>query len=555
MAIPDPRHPPHRAARAAAALDGPALARAFVAGAAALAEQADAINAINVFPVPDGDTGTNMSMTMRAAAGAARNVAGGTAASVARAAADAALMGAKGNSGVILSQILAGFAAMADATPLEAAALAAALDRGRESAYRLVSMPKEGTILTAIAEAARGARAAAAGGATAEDALAVARDAAQEAVANSPNLLPVLKEAGVVDSGAQGLYVLLAGMVAGLRGERASLSIDGGQIHDAWLAATQRLHRGEGVGYCTEFVVSGAGLDRDALRQAMMTMGESVLVVGGDETLRVHVHAADPQAVFARARALGAVSHEKADDMQAQIDVLANGRHASVAAAVAGIAVVAVAAGDGIEELLRSIGAAAVVHGGQTMNPSAGEIAAAIDATGAGEVIVLPDNANIVLAARQAAAAVAKQGVRAEVLPAVAVPQGIAALVAMNSEATFEENITLMQAALGRVSSAEVTRAVRSTTMDGRDVREGQAIAVIDGRLAVVEDSLDAAVLAAVATMTEGRASPLVTLYYGEGADEAAAEALAASLRSTHDCDVEVVPGGQPHYPYLIGVE
>jgi hypothetical protein len=145
--------------------------------------------------------------------------------------------------------------------------------------------------------------------------------------------------------------------------------------------------------------------------------------------------------------------------------------------------------------------------------------------------------------------------VRAEVLPAVAVPQGIAALVAMNSEATFGENITLMQAALGRVSSAEVTRAVRSTTMDGRDVREGQAIAVIDGRLAVVEDSLDAAVLAAVATMTEGRASPLVTLYYGEGADEAAAEALAASLRSTHDCDVEVVPGGQPHYPYLIGVE
>ncbi|MGH7622783.1 MAG: DAK2 domain-containing protein, partial [Gemmatimonadaceae bacterium] len=321
MPQPPPRQTPGSAAsRLEGAIDGPALARALAGGAAALAEQADAINVINVFPVPDGDTGTNLSMTMRTAAAAATHAAPVTPLEVARAAADAALMGAKGNSGVILSQILAGFAAIPDAPELDAGALAEALGRGRDAAYRLISEPREGTILTAIAEAARGAGAAATAGASAEAALAAAAEAARAAVANSPNLLPVLKDAGVVDSGAQGLYVLLEGMLRALRGESASVSIDHGQIDATWLAATQRLHGSEGAGFCTEFVVRGAGLDREAIRQTLATMGGSLLVVGGGETVRVHVHAPDPQPVFAYARTLGEVSQEKAEDMQAQMD-------------------------------------------------------------------------------------------------------------------------------------------------------------------------------------------------------------------------------------------
>ncbi len=552
MATPRPQDPPEAAARPRA-IDGPALARAFAGGSATLAQQADAINVINVFPVPDGDTGTNMAMTMRATAAAAAYAASGSAHDVARAAADAALMGAKGNSGVILSQILTGFAAAPPDAVLDAHELARALERGRQAAYRVVSAPKEGTILTAITAAARAARRCADDGGAADAAFAAAVGAARDAVADSPNLLPVLKEAGVVDSGAQGLYVMLEGMLRALRGEPLTVHLDGGgHIDESWLHATRRLHDGAGAGYCTEFVVSGRSLDREAIRMVLAEMGESVLVVGGDGMVRAHVHTADPQGAFAYARTLGTVSHEKADDMQAQIDALAARPAARAASRPGAFAVVAVAAGDGIEELLRSIGAAAVVRGGQTMNPSAGEIADAIAATGAPAVIVLPDNKNVVMAARQAAGAVPAC---VAVLPAFSVPQGVAALVAMNTDLSFDENIAAMEAAMAHLATAEVTRAVRATTIGGRTVAAGQAIGIIDGRLEIAEESIERAVLSAVARMVVGRDAPLVSLYYGEGADEASAEALASDLRAEHGCEVEVLRGGQPHYAYLIGVD
>jgi DAK2 domain fusion protein YloV len=370
----------------------------------------------------------------------------------------------------------------------------------------------------------------------------------------------LLKEAGVVDSGAQGLYVVLDGMLRTLRGEALTVSLEGGHIDETWLRARERLHGDEGEGFCTEFVVRGEGIDREALRAALTEMGESVLVVGDAHLLRAHLHTHDPQAAFAHARGIGEVSHEKADDMQAQMGALAaRGNHVAPAAPEAGVrlAVVAVGAGDGIEALLRSIGAAAVVSGGQTMNPSAGDIAAAIEATGAREVIVLPDNRNIILAAEQAAEALrGRDGARRiAVVPTRSVPQGVAALVALNIEAPFDDNVAAMQRAAEAIASAEVTRAVRTATVDGHGVREGQAIAMIDGRLDVVEESIEAAVRAAAARMVAGRTSPLITLYRGEGADVAGAEALADELRSAHGCEVEVVDGGQPHYPYFIGVD
>ena len=551
----EPRTPAREARTRIHALDGEALARAFAGGAEALRRQADAIDAINVFPVPDGDTGTNMLSTMRAAVEEVARADAHDAAGVTRAAAQGALMGAKGNSGVILSQILAGLAEAAPEGAIGGAALAAGLAAGRAKAYAVVSSPREGTILTAIASAADAARdAAGAADAAAEGVLAAAVDACEAAVARTPDLLPVLKEAGVVDSGAQGLFILLEGMLHALRGEAQAAHEGGfGAIDITWLAATQQVHAhgGETSGYCTEFVVAGEGLDPDAIRARLRGVGESVLVIGGGDVARVHVHTHDPEAALAYGRSLGTLRHEKVDDMEAQFRALA-ARRTSEATPVEGVAVVAVASGEGLQELLRSLGAV-VVHGGPTMNPSAGAIRAAIETTEARDVIVLPNDKNIVLAAKLALDGWSGRNVR--VVETTSVPQGVAAAIALNNDATLDENIEEMTAAARSVRTAEITRAARETTLQGRAIRAGQPIGIIDNELRAVEETIGDAVRACVAAMIEGRAGAIVTLYAGEGVREDEASALADELRTAHGCDVEVVMGGQPHYPYIVGVE
>lgn len=553
--------PPNEAETASAALtviDGPALTRAFAAGAAALRLQAEALNAINVFPVPDGDTGTNMSLTMSAAAAIVEASGATTAAGVAKEAAQASLMSAKGNSGVILSQILAGFAAAVTGDTIDARTLADALDCARAAAYRVVSNPREGTILTGATGAAEAAAIAACDRATADAVLAAAVEGARDAVARTPDLLPVLKEAGVVDAGAQGLFVLLDGMLRGLRGEAIDDAPAGyGTIDASWLSAREQLHReGAQAGFCTEFVIQAdpterAPLDPAAIRAHLQSLGDSLLVVGDSDLVRVHVHTAAPGDALAYARTLGSVSHEKADDMERQFAALAARRHDGAAKRTGGLAVVAVGAGDGIEDLFRSLGAAQIVRGGQTMNPSAGDIRAAIDATGASDVIVLPNNKNIILAAQLAAKDLA--GVR--VIPSRSIPQGIAALVAMNPEGALDDNIAAMDEAIAAVRTGEVTLAARATQVHGKAIAEGQPIGLIDGDLVVAEATIAGAVRSCVAIMIEGRDAPLVTLYAGEGEDAATAEAIADALRREFKFEVEVVVGGQPHYPYLIGVE
>jgi hypothetical protein len=546
------------AARAVAVIDGPALARAFAGGAAALRRQAEALNAINVFPVPDGDTGTNMSLTMSAASTTAAEAAATPVATVANEAAQAMVMSAKGNSGVILSQIIGGFVGPEALEVLDATALAEALERGRAAAYRVVSNPKEGTILTSITAAAQGAARAAGDGVTADAALAAAVEGAREAVARTPDLLPVLKEAGVVDAGAQGLFVLLDGMLRALRGEVIADAPESfGTIDEAWLGAREQLH-GDGAqaGFCTEFVIEAdparAALDPAAIREHLQAMGDSLLVIGDSGLVRVHLHSAVPDDAMAYARTLGALSHEKADDMERQFAALAARSHGEGAKRTDGLAVIAIGAGDGIAELLRSIGAADVVRGGQTMNPSAGDIRAAIEATGASDVIVLPNNKNVVLAAELAAK---DRGAHVRVIPSRSIPQGVAALVAMNPEASFDENVAAMEEAVASVRTGEITRAARATTMNGMAISEGQPIGLVDGELLMAEATVAAAARACVALMIEGRDEPLVTLYAGEGEDEASAAALAAALRAEFGIEIEVVAGGQPHYPYLIGVE
>ena len=537
-------------------LDGPALAAAFEAGATALIIQRDALNAINVFPVPDGDTGTNMSLTMRAAADAASQDTS-SAAVVAKGAAQGALMGARGNSGVILSQILTGFVTndgvTTGVTTLDGLALADALERGRAAAYKVVSKPREGTILTALTAAAESSAMSAADGGHASDVLMVAAVAAQEATDRTPEMLPVLKEAGVVDAGAQGLAVFLDGMARSVRGERAASATNLGAIDASWIGATRRVHDdGEQSGFCTEFVVSGTALNAEATRERLAEMGDSLLVVGSEEVIRVHVHTATPDDAFAYARTLGTVSHEKVEDMEAQFQNLAASSDADAAPATSGITVVAVGAGPGIEELFMSLGASAIVRGGQTMNPSAGDILDAIKKAGGDATIVLPNNKNIVLAAEQAAKTL---GDHIRVVPTRSIPQGVAALIAFNSEATPDENAEAMNEAIANVSTGEVTLAARATTMRGIDVQVGQPIGLVDGELAIAGEAVADVARDCVRLMLDGRDGAIVTLYAGEDEPEDSAEALATALREEHGCEVEVIAGGQPHYRYLIGVE
>jgi hypothetical protein len=393
--------------------------------------------------------------------------------------------------------------------------------------------------------------------------LAAAVEGARKAVARTPELLPVLKEAGVVDAGALGLFVFLDGMLRGLRGEALDEApSDFGAIDASWLESREHLHGdGAGAGFCTEFVIQAdpsthLALDPGAIRSHLQSLGDSLLLVGDTGLVRVHVHTAAPDDALAYARALGTVSHEKVDDMERQFEALAARSRDGASKRGGGIAVVAIGSGDGIEALFRSLGAAEIVRGGQTMNPSAGDIRAAIEATGARDVIVLPNNKNVILAAQLAAKNMpGSQPVRVRVIPTRSIPQGVAALVALNAETPLDDNAASMADALADVRTGEVTLAARATQIHGKTIAEGQPIGLIDGDLVVAESTVADAVRRCVAIMIEGHDAPLVTLYAGEGEDAAAVDAIADTLRSEFGVEVEVVAGGQPHYPYLIGVE
>jgi DAK2 domain fusion protein YloV len=512
-----------------------------------LERNAEAVNAINVFPVPDGDTGTNMALTMRAAVDAA---AGAEAiAEVTQTMARGALMGARGNSGVILSQLIRGLAGTLDRCErVGGAELAGALASGASAARAAVTNPVEGTILTVASEAARGARQAAEG---TEDVLPVmeaAATAAHEALQRTPELLPVLREAGVVDSGGLGLTVLLDGALIYLRGEPLPEKVeDAGQIDSGWLSEADATHgHDEGFGYCTEFVVSGIDIALDTLRTRLQGVGESVLVVGEPSLARIHVHTQDPGQALSLGAEMGRLSKVKVDDMETQAEQIA-----ARVPPTGPLSFVAVAAGRGLIDALRAAGAERVVTGGQTMNPSTEELLRAIDASHGEHVFVLPNNKNIIWTAEQAAK-LAKRPVH--VVPTRSVPQGIAALLAVNPEASPEENMASMQDAVTGVRTIEVTRAARGVRIGGVAVSPDQPIALIDDELTDAAESAEDAVLAALARINAERA--LVTVFLGRSAEPDRGEALAARVRERFaGSEVEVLSGGQPFYDYVISVE
>jgi hypothetical protein len=517
-----------------------------------------AVNALNVFPVPDGDTGTNMLLTMQAAWAEVDKVDGATIHRMAHAVAHGALMGARGNSGVILSQLWRGFARGLGSKPsMNAADFAVAMREGCRTAYQGVIRPVEGTILSVSRAAADAAEASAK---TTDDLMLIFEQvlaAAQEAVARTPTQLEVLRQAGVVDAGGQGLAVIFEGMLRHLNGEPVDLEPITAAPAFAPSAKLEGIEEGQDFELIFD-LKPRPDLDWNTMHQQLSTFGTSIQVGWGDEALKIHIHV--PTEKFYRTQeyafTLGTVTNIAVENLQEQLaEMQATGARphgAQQGLTAADIATIAVAPGDGLAEVFRSLGASAVIPGGQTMNPSTENFVRAIQALPCERAILIPNNGNVILAARQAAELA---GRRVAVVPTHTVPQGIAAMLAFNPQADLETNVRAMDASAQHVRTGEVTIATRTVDVNGVKVREGQPVGLLDDVLAAAGETIDAVIYQLLEKMGADERE-LVTIYYGASATAEDAEALADIIRERYiHLEVEVVAGGQPHYPYIFSAE
>lgn len=566
--------------------DGQDLKKAMMAGHAWLRQHRAAINALNVFPVPDGDTGTNMSKTMEAAIESIAESAETSAAVIADKLSRGALMGARGNSGVILSQILRGISqGLQGRQTFTARDFAAALQEAAKLAYRAVIKPVEGTILTVVRESADAAQASAERGADIATLLGDTVAAARAAVANTPNLLSTLKEAGVVDAGGQGLETILDGMWRYARGESVQMS---GREQAEEL---EEVHRGnvtieEEFGYEVVFLLHGENLSLEEIRDTITKMGGVSTVVAGDsKLLKVHTHTPTPGQILDYGVSLGSLQDINIENLQEQslryaaesarergLVAGANGSSsvATPAAGGAGTAVaeppaqpaerpsvgeigtVAVAAGAGWVKVFESLNVSRIVPGGQTMNPSTQDLLEAVEASPFQQVILLPNNGNVVMSARQVDQLTTKQ---VHVVPTASMPQGVGAMLAFNYEADFPTNCQTMDAAYQSVQTAEITRAVRTVQIDGINVTEGDVIGLVNDRLVTAGTELEAVVHDTLARMHVEQYE-IVTVYFGADVSQTDAEAMAQRIKEQFpQQEVEIVEGGQPFYAYIISAE
>ena len=568
--------------------NGQDLKRAVMAGHAWLEQHRDAINALNVFPVPDGDTGTNMSLTMRAAVKEIAESNETAAYVIAEKLSRGALMGARGNSGVILSQILRGLSQGLDQkATFTAKDFSVALNEAAKLAYRAVIKPVEGTILTVVRESAEAAQQSADRGADLATLLGDTVTAAKAAVAKTPDMLPTLKQAGVVDAGGQGLTTILEGMWRYVRGESVQLSAreqreEQGEVHKGRVAVEEEF------GYEVVFLLHGENLDVEGIRDTITSMGGVSTVVAGDtRLLKVHTHTLTPGKILDYGVSLGSLQDINIENLQEQslryaaesarehgLVGSANGATAlsgqfasssSAATALASpplqtgdaqlvsdIATVAVAAGDGWVKVFESLGVSYIVPGGQTMNPSTQELLQAVEKSPAQKVILLPNNGNVVMSARQVPQLTSKQ---VYVIATDSMPQGIGALLAFNYEADFETNCKAMEAAYQRVQTVEITRAVRSVQIDGINVTAGDVIGLVNGRLVTAGTDLESIVHETLSRMHTEQYE-IVTLYYGADIAADTASMMAQRIKEQFPGqEVEVVEGGQPFYSYIISAE
>lgn len=538
--------------------DGEQLKYMLTGAANQLAENKAEIDALNVFPVPDGDTGTNMYLTLLAGVKEARQADSEKIGEVVDAVARGCLLGARGNSGVILSQILSGFAgALRGKERAGAADIARAFRSGAETAYRAVGNPVEGTILTVCRKTADALEIAASRSKDPVRVLLHAYRAAGQALEETPDLLPVLREAGVVDAGGKGLVVVLEGIIRALKDAAARRDIE---LFDLATSQQKEFARTRPIDfdftdeieftYCTEFIVSGRQIPVDTLRRELAPYGDCLLVVGDDRATKVHIHSNHPGLVLECGLKYGALQAVRVNNMEEQHREM-QARPAQAGAAKP-VGVVAVGTGEGIATILESMGVDVVVEGGQTMNPSAEELVDAINGVNAEAVIVLPNNANILLSARQA---VSLAGKEVHVVPAVTVPQALAALLAYNPYESAGENASRMEVALGEVKTGEVTMAVRDTTVDGMSITKGDFIGMADGRLVAFDHHLDNLVMALVRKMTD-EDTGLVTLYYGADTTGGEAGEILGKLEDEFaGIDFELHYGGQPLYNFIISIE
>ena len=530
----------------------------FAAGSSWLEKSVPDVNAINVFPVPDGDTGTNMLLTMRSTMEETGRAVSKGVSEVAKAMARGALMGARGNSGVILSQYFRGLAKGLDGKEsITGNDWAVALVAASRTAYDGLSEPVEGTILTVAHDASIAAEKAAQ--TNPEDLVAVMEasvKAAKESVSRTPYLLPVLREAGVVDAGGQGLYILLEGILRYLLGEADEIE------HRKPLMVTADLPLGsqsaqlvaepeEPYGYCTNFLIEGHKLNPDKIRSKLESKGESLVVVGDDATVRVHIHSYDPGVILRYATALGTLHQiqiQNMDDQHVSFVEMQQDRLPTL-----DIAVVAVVAGDGMSEVFQSLGVAAIVPGGQTMNPSVREVLQAVESVPSQKIILLPNNKNIILTAEQVQSATSKE---VAVVATKTLPQGIAAFLVFSYDGSLEENAQAMEEAIATVKTVEITKAVRGTQIKGLKVNKGQVIGIVDDdELVAVGDSITEVIFESL-DKAGIESAEVVTLYYGADIVKTQAEETAKELQDKYSGkQVEIVHGGQPHYSYIISLE
>lgn len=547
-------------------IDAKLLARMFLAGAKNLEVKKEWINELNVFPVPDGDTGTNMTLTIMSAVKEVNNLEDVQMTSLAKAISSGSLRGARGNSGVILSQLLRGFTkGIRDLEELDAVALARAVDKGVETAYKAVMKPKEGTILTV----ARG---------VADKALELAEDAenlqtfledvleeGRRVLAKTPDMLPVLKEAGVVDSGGQGLMVVLEGAFDAFMGKEVDLTFDGGESAKV-VKITPQAEADIKFGYCTEFIIvlnkEFTAEDEVDFKAYLSSLGDSIVCVADDEVVKIHVHTNDPGLAIQRALTYGSLSRIKIDNMREEHQeklikdaekIAAQQAEEAAKAPKKEVGFISVSIGEGFEQIFRDLGVDYLIEGGQTMNPSTEDMLNAISKVNAEHIFILPNNKNIILAANQAKALTKDKDII--VIPTKTVPQGITAVINYVPEKSVEDNEKDMTEEITRVKTGQITYAVRDTHIDDKEIHEGDIMGIGDHGMLAVGKEVAAVAKETVEQMVDDE-TELISIYYGEGFTEEEAEKLAGELEEQYDyCDVEVNCGGQPIYYCIISVE
>ena len=561
-------------------IDAALVQKMFLAGAKNLESKKEWINDLNVFPVPDGDTGTNMTMKIMSAAKEVSSIANPTMENLAKAISTGSLRGARGNSGVILSQLLRGFTKeMSSLKEITVENLAAATQRATETAYKAVMKPKEGTILTVARGISEKAAEVASQTENLEEALLTIIEHAEYVLSTTPDLLPVLKEAGVVDSGGQGLVVVLRGMYDALTGKVTEFDIsepkaDISEKTQAKGAAIDNVDIK--FGYCTEFIIM---LDKEfnekteqEFKAFLSSIGDSIVCVALDDIVKVHVHTNHPGQAFEKALEYGQLTKMKVDNMREEHNQKVV-EQAEVQAAVASEAqkkngkpiasnqpkkdfgFVTIAAGEGLAEIFKGLGVDSVIEGGQTMNPSTEDILNAADSVNADVVFVLPNNKNIILAAQQAASIV--EGKKIVVIPTKTIPQGITAMINFEATRSAKENEDAMVESLSTVATGQLTYAVRDTSIDGKEIKNGDIMGIGDSGLLAVGKDIDSTLIEMLdEMMKENDEAELISVYYGEDVTEEDAEAVVAKIEEKYpDTDVELQLGGQPIYYYLVSVE